>query len=91
VAKAHDLCSNKIDFLFIDGDHSYQAVLSDWLLYFPLVKQGGIVAFHDSHRMYPDVGVPRLLKELEQGKFGICYEINEILHSTEYGISYIIK
>jgi predicted O-methyltransferase YrrM len=36
-----------IDFLWIDGDHSYTGVrqdIADWL---PLVKKGGVVAFHD--------------------------------------------
>lgn len=36
-----------IDFLFIDGDHSYEGVKSDFQLYSPLVRDGGIVAFHD--------------------------------------------
>lgn len=36
-----------IDFLFIDGDHSYYGVKRDFEMYGPLVKKGGIVAFHD--------------------------------------------
>jgi predicted O-methyltransferase YrrM len=38
----------KIDFLFIDGDHSYQACKADWELYFPFLKKGSIVVFHDT-------------------------------------------
>jgi len=37
----------KIDFLFIDGDHSYEGVRRDFELYSPLVRAGGLVAFHD--------------------------------------------
>ena len=37
----------KIDFLFIDGDHSYGGVRRDFELYSPLVRKGGVVAFHD--------------------------------------------
>lgn len=37
-----------IDFLFIDGDHAYEAVRSDWEAWRPLVASGGIVALHDS-------------------------------------------
>jgi len=37
----------KIDFLFIDGDHSVEAVKNDWNNYSPLVGSGGIIAFHD--------------------------------------------
>ena len=37
----------QIDFLFIDGDHSYYGVKSDYEMYGPLVRSGGIIAFHD--------------------------------------------
>ncbi len=36
-----------IDFLFIDGDHSYDGVKRDFEMYSPLVRPGGLVAFHD--------------------------------------------
>jgi cephalosporin hydroxylase len=36
-----------IDVLFIDGDHSYSGVRSDYLNYRQLVRDGGIIAFHD--------------------------------------------
>jgi predicted O-methyltransferase YrrM len=36
-----------LDFLLIDGDHTYEGVKQDFLMYAPLVRKGGIVAFHD--------------------------------------------
>ena len=36
-----------VDLLFIDGDHSYEGVKRDFENYFPLVKKGGYVVFHD--------------------------------------------
>lgn len=39
--------TEKIDILFIDGDHSYQGVLSDFLMYADLVAPGGYVVFDD--------------------------------------------
>jgi len=36
-----------LDFLFIDGDHSYEGVKLDYEMYSPLVRKGGIIAFHD--------------------------------------------
>ena len=36
------------DVLFIDGDHGYREVSSDYLRYGPMVRQGGIIAFHDA-------------------------------------------
>lgn len=37
----------KIDFLFIDGDHSYEGVKKDFEMYGPLVRKGGMIALHD--------------------------------------------
>lgn len=41
------LGDRKLDFLFIDGDHTYNGVKKDFDLYKQLVKKGGIIAFHD--------------------------------------------
>jgi hypothetical protein len=35
------------DLLFIDGDHSYAGVKSDWEAYGPMLKPGSIAVFHD--------------------------------------------
>lgn len=40
------------DFLFIDGDHSYRGVLEDLIQWYPLVRPGGLIAFHD---IVPDI------------------------------------
>lgn len=37
----------KVDFLFIDGDHTFLGVKLDYLMYKHLVKKGGWIAFHD--------------------------------------------
>ena len=36
-----------IDVLFIDGDHAYAGVKADFETYAPLVRPGGLIAFHD--------------------------------------------
>ncbi len=41
------LGGRKIDLLFIDGDHRYRGVKKDFQLYSPLVKQNGLIVFHD--------------------------------------------
>jgi hypothetical protein len=41
------LGNNKLDFLFIDGDHRYEAIKSDFEMYSSLVRQGGVIGFHD--------------------------------------------
>ena len=37
-----------LDFVFIDGDHSYQGVLSDIQDYLPKIKKGGYISGHDT-------------------------------------------
>ena len=37
----------RLDFLFIDGDHSYAGVKKDFEAYAPLVRSGGLIALHD--------------------------------------------
>jgi len=37
----------EIDMLFIDGDHSYEAVKRDFLDWVPRLKVGGVLAMHD--------------------------------------------
>ena len=50
----HELMPKKhpsIDLAFIDGCHSYQGVKNDFDVIYPLLNQGGIVAFHDTLRI----------------------------------------
>jgi len=41
------LQGEQLDFLFIDGDHSYPGVKRDFELYSQLVRKNGIIALHD--------------------------------------------
>lgn len=41
------LGGNGLDLLFIDGGHGYDAVRDDFLAYRSLVREGGLIAFHD--------------------------------------------
>lgn len=38
----------QLDFLFIDGDHSWEGIKGDWTGFRSLIQPGGIVALHDS-------------------------------------------
>ncbi len=42
-----ELAGEKVDFLFIDGDHTEVGVEADYNDYQHLVRSGGIIAFHD--------------------------------------------
>jgi len=88
VAKVYKCVEGQIDMLFIDGDHAYSSVLTDWLLYHDLVRPGGIIALHDSVLTMPGYyGVPALLEQLRAGKIdGKNREIRNIVFSKNLGI-----
>ncbi len=52
--------SRPLDFLFIDGDHSYEGCSADLRAWLPFVKSGGWIAFHDSS----EPGVTKAIAEL---------------------------
>ena len=58
----------KVDLLFIDGDHTYNGVKSDFEMYRSLVRPGGIILFHDICVMAPELNcqVDVLWNELKQ-------------------------
>jgi predicted O-methyltransferase YrrM len=60
------LLNNPVDFLFIDGDHSENGVRSDYEMYGPLVRPGGMIGFHDIAVNTPECRVIDLWRELTQ-------------------------
>jgi len=78
-----------IDFLLIDGDHSKSAVESDYLNYEPLVRIGGVIAFHDSREIAP---VRDFVADLEYGRYCHKEEAVKMQHFLyHHGISYYVK
>jgi cephalosporin hydroxylase len=58
------LAGRPVDFLFVDGDHTYEGVRADFELWTPLVRQGGLVALHDIHSVGEEFGVGAFWQEL---------------------------
>jgi len=54
-----------IDLLHIDGLHTYEAVQEDFTNWYPKVKPGGIVLFHDVMARIKDFGAWKYFEELE--------------------------
>jgi predicted O-methyltransferase YrrM len=76
-----------LDVLFIDGDHSYDGVRRDYELYAPLVRPGGLIAFHDIVEG-PETavgGVPRFWREAS-ASLGDPIEFVESWSQGGYGI-----
>lgn len=64
------------EFMFIDADHSYNAVKADWENYGPMVAQGGVIVFHDivPRPSYGVSDVWNLVKGIEGSR---CIEITQ--------------
>lgn len=64
-ALRRSLGDDPIDFLYIDGDHRLEGVRSDFEQYAPLVRSGGLVAFHDIITREPGHDVHRFWLEIK--------------------------
>jgi len=52
-----------VDLLFVDAGHDYGSVSADFFCWYPKIKPGGVVVFHDVNTMHP--GVVRLAERIE--------------------------
>ncbi len=93
---AYILDGKLVDHLFLDGDHAYEGILSDFLNYSKLVRPGGIIAFHDSHSLDAHVDVLAFIQDLKAGRLSgwpatELIEINLPEGDRPNGISYFYK
>jgi len=77
------IADDELDFVFIDGDHSYERASEDILNFYPKVKSGGMFSGHD----YSLVGVNRALGEFLQSN---SYDVSD-LKLVSNDAWYIIK
>lgn len=76
------LDGEKLDYLFIDADHTYDGVQRDFQMYSPLVRRGGMVAFHDIATYNPEseCQVARFWSEIKDH-----YQHREIIEGLNHG------
>jgi cephalosporin hydroxylase len=59
-----------IDFLFIDGDHSYEGCMADFKNYLPLMSKGGVIALHDINheckKPWQEIKINRKILEISE-------------------------
>jgi predicted O-methyltransferase YrrM len=70
----------EFDMIFIDGEHTYRAVLGDFKLSYPMLMSGGIIAFHDSTK-----------PEIRQAINEVCKELGLKLHTLDNFITWVEK
>lgn len=87
VQSARDLepaLAGLVDFIFIDGDHSYEGLKSDWEAWRTLVAPAGIVAVHDSRstpaRPIDEAGSVKFTQEriLIDADFAVCDQVDSM-------------
>lgn len=71
-----------VDFLFIDGDHTYNGVKADFEMYSGLVRPGGLIAFHDicKHPAALNCQVDRFWQEVKNER-----RTREFVHDSNQG------
>jgi predicted O-methyltransferase YrrM len=71
------------DFVFIDGDHSYEGLQADWNGWRPILARNGIIALHDSRstpeRAIDDAGSVRFTRDVILADH--CFEVVDTVDS----------
>ncbi len=62
---ARQFDADSVDILHIDGLHTYEAVRDDFETWYPKVRPGGLVLFHDVEARIKDFGAWKYWSELE--------------------------
>ena len=65
------LDSNSLDYIYVDGDHSYNSVKKDIVSAYRVIKPGGIIQFNDYTTYSP----------LENAKYGVMHAVNEFIQT----------
>lgn len=84
-----ELGGKKVDLLFIDGDHTEAGVEADYRAYSHLVREGGLIGFHDiaDKQDQPGNEVQIFWKRLKQE--AVTEEIIEDRDQTGFGIGIV--
>jgi predicted O-methyltransferase YrrM len=68
IEAAQSQTPESFDFVFIDGDHSYDGLKRDWEAWSGLIAPGGVIGLHDSRstpdRQIEDAGSVRYTREV---------------------------
>ena len=68
-------CPQDVDFLYIDGDHSFEGITHDFNEYYNILRKDAVIMAHDVDpnlkEMDPDTGGYEALSKLDKTKFEI--------------------
>ena len=78
------------DLIFIDADHTYEGVKSDFNNYLPMLSKGGVIGFHDVE--CPDwMGINKFWNELESTNKYNMQKFVKKGYLIQYGIGMLTK
>jgi predicted O-methyltransferase YrrM len=72
-------CIKNIDFVYIDGDHSYQGAKKDIEIYYPKLKKGGIIGGHnfETCKRYNYGVIPAVLEFIKENNLILNVDNND--------------
>lgn len=82
-----------IDWMFHDASHKMEMTVNDFKIYWPLIADGGVMAFHD---IMPSTHID-VTKSIEwerikrEEEYSACYEFRGSRHDDSMGIGVIIR
>lgn len=77
----------QIDFLFIDGDHSYEGVKTDFELYSQILSENGIIVIHDTDGDYEETLIVSEDSKKDHHRFdGPSIFIKELQENPEWNL-----
>lgn len=95
-----ELQGQSLDFIFIDGDHTYEGVKSDFINYKKYLKDGGYIAFHDIdypsstislgcevYKLWNELKEKYDFIEFKQGSFGGIGLVRVFKHKIDLDLS----
>lgn len=74
---------NNVDFIFLDSSHETQHVINEFKLFYPILKPGGIICFHDTILVNQENWAVRYVKDR--------YDINIIRIFSSRGFDIGVK
>ena len=73
---------NYFDWIYIDGNHAYEAVKDDLAVWLPKIKTGGFITGHDYFAYTPD-------KPSISQTFGVVQAVNEFIYEHKFELVYL--
>ena len=80
-----DIPDRALDFIFIDGDHHFDAVVMDIILWASKVKHGGIMACHDFYG--GEIGVQKAVESYVHCHDIVPWYVTKELQPTAYWVN----